>query len=119
MSVTKPGMIRSDAGEQDHDAMRELTAGIAPGVQFAADSGHDAEPLVRSRIVPAMPVAITRPRVAQHADLAADQHEAGDFQQRKGEKEQWNDRKAHQAVRRSSWVGRMAGDSLLAHCLYR
>ena len=40
------------------------------------------KPWTRSRIEPAMPVAITRPSVGKHADLAADHDEAGDLDER-------------------------------------
>ena len=45
MSVTKPGMSSSTRGKHDHGAVRQLAAGIAPGVEFGADAVQDAKTL--------------------------------------------------------------------------
>ena len=88
MSVMKPGMISRIAGDHDHGAMRELAAGVAAAGHLGADARHDAKTLVPEQKHAGNAGSQHQADRRQHADLAADNDETGDFQQRQRKQEE-------------------------------
>ena len=88
MSVTKPGMSSRMPASMIMTPCASSRLGIAPGVHFARMRRHDAETLDAQQDDAGDARAQHQADRRQHADLAADKDEAGDFQQRKGEQEQ-------------------------------
>ena len=88
------GNDEQDRRQHDHGAMRELAAWITSGVHFGTDPGHDAEPLVPQQQRAGDARSQHQADRRQGADLAADNDETGDLQQRKREDEQGKQRNA-------------------------
>ena len=92
------GDQQKEAGDKDHDAVGEFAARIAPGFDVAADARHDAEPLEAQQHGAGDAGRHDEPERREHADLPADKHEAGDFQEGKHEQEEGDEGYAHETA---------------------
>ena len=91
MSVTKPGMSSSTPAKQDHHPVGKLAARIAAGVHLLADTRHHAETLDAQKDRAENAGRHDQRQRRQHADLAPDDHEAGDLEEGQREKEERDD----------------------------